>query len=82
MTDRAKERQPKAEISTNEALLDEITAPSLEDQALLRDLRKARLTKRRAILRPITLGERTADRITPSSVQAFHHYPIRPLVAR
>ncbi|TDQ78572.1 putative membrane protein [Dongia mobilis] len=46
-----------------EALLEEITALSREDQQLLRDLRKARADRAPADTGPETFGERTADRI-------------------
>lgn len=46
-----------------EALLDEITALSQEDQDLLRRLRKARADRAPSDTGPSTLGERTADRI-------------------
>ncbi|WP_374656168.1 DUF1003 domain-containing protein [Dongia sp.] len=62
MTGRAKE-QAAEEVRTYEALLDEITALSQEDQVLLRDLRKARADRAPSDTGPVTLGERTADRI-------------------
>lgn len=53
-------KNPVEEIKV---LLEEITALSLEDQKLLRDLRKARADRAPADIGPATLGERTADRI-------------------
>lgn len=49
--------------ATFETLLDEITALSLEDQALLRDLRKARADRAPRQIGPATFGDHTADRI-------------------
>lgn len=51
------------EMRSYEALLDEITALSQEDQELLRQLRKARADRAPGDTGPATLGERTADRI-------------------
>lgn len=61
MTKRAQDET--AEMRTYEALLDEITALSQEDQDLLRQLRKARADRAPGDTGPATLGERTADRI-------------------
>ncbi|MBK8159465.1 MAG: DUF1003 domain-containing protein [Rhodospirillaceae bacterium] len=56
-------REAAAEARTVAALFDEITALSLEDQALLRDLRKARADRMPRDVPSPTLGQRTADRI-------------------
>ena len=53
----------EAEARYVAALFDEITALSLEDQALLRDLRKARADRAPHEVGPMTLGQLTADRI-------------------
>lgn len=66
MTERVKPQVPATaaeEMRSYEALLDEITALSQEDQVLLRALRKARADRAPGETGPVTLGERTADRI-------------------
>lgn len=61
LTDAA--RDVAAGARTVAALFDEITALSQEDQALLRDLRKARADRAPRDVAPATLGQRTADNI-------------------
>lgn len=55
--------EQKDTVENIRVLLEEITALSEEDQALLRALRKARADRAPAETGPATLGERTADRI-------------------
>lgn len=56
-------REVEAGARSVAALFDEITALSQEDQALLRDLRKARADRAPRDTGPATLGQRTADSI-------------------
>lgn len=61
------------------ALLDEITALSEEDQALLRDLRKARADRAPPLAESAGLGERTADRIA-AIVGSWHFILIQSVL--